>query len=205
VRRAADGGSHYLIYSFNRRLLVLNGFLQAVNGLFDLAQISGNERARALFAAGDAAARIEVPRHDTGAWSLYALGGRESELSYHRLVRDFLRGACQRTTAQVYCSAADRFTRYLLESPRIELLAPRGPRRAGRDIQIRYRLSKISRVSLRVLRGSQTVYFRRFLSVPYGRRSFSWRPRSPGRYRLRLEAADLRNHHTVRFAAIRIR
>src|SRR4051812_3635406 len=57
VRVAADGGSHYLIYSFDPGLRVLNGFLQAITGLYDFARISGNSTARSLWKQGDRAAR----------------------------------------------------------------------------------------------------------------------------------------------------
>jgi len=195
VRVAADGGNHYLIYSFNPRLRVLNGFLQAVSGLHDFARASNEPRALDLFEAGDRAARQAVPRYDTGAWSLYARPGRESDLGYHRLVRDFLGNLCERTTAPVYCDAEQRFTRYLEEEPRLELASVRRGR-ARRPLPIRFRLSKVSRVSIRVTRGGRLAFFSR-RTVGYGRRAFVFRPRVGGRYQVRLEAADLRNHHRV--------
>ena len=195
VRVPADAGNHYLIYSFNPRLRVLNGFLQAVNGLHDFARASNEPRALALFEAGDRAAREAVPRFDTGAWSLYASRGRESDLGYHRLVRDFLGNLCERTEAPVYCDSEKRFTRYLYEHPRLELSSPRGAR-AGRPLRIRFRLSKISRVSIRITRAGRLALYSR-QTLGYGRRAFSFRPRAGGRYGIRLEAADLRNHHRV--------
>ena len=116
VRVRAGSGAHYLIYSFAPGLRVLNGFLQALVGLHDFATLSGDPLARRLFEAGDARARREVPRYDTGRWSLYTLG-RQSDLNYHRLVRDFLRSLCSRTRTGVYCRTADRFTRYLSNPP----------------------------------------------------------------------------------------
>ena len=56
---------------------------------------------------GDRAARREIPRYDTGAWSLYASGGAESDLGYHRLVRDFLQSLCERTKAGAYCGRGE--------------------------------------------------------------------------------------------------
>jgi len=195
VRVPADAGNHYLTYSFNPRLRVLNGFLQAVSGLHDFARASSEPRALALFEAGDRAARQAVPRFDTGAWSLYASPGRESDLGYHRLVRDFLGNLCERTEAPVYCNSEQRFTRYLYEHPRLVLSSTRSGR-AGRSLPIRFRLSKISRVSIRVTRGRRLAFFSR-QTLGYGRRAFSFTPRARGRYQIRLEAADLRNHHRV--------
>ena len=45
---------------------------------------------------------------DTGAWSLYQLGGAESDLSYHELLTGFLRNLCDRTATAVYCATATR-------------------------------------------------------------------------------------------------
>ena len=66
--------------------------MQSLVGLYDVAQITGDPRAAQLFADGDRAARAEVPRFDTGAWSLYSRDAitRESDLHYHTLLRDFL-------------------------------------------------------------------------------------------------------------------
>ena len=99
VRAPSTSGSgrHYLIYSFSSGLRVLNGFLQSLVGLYDFAAATKDRRAERLFKAGDRAARREIPRYDTGAWSLYASGGAESDLGYHRLVRDFLQSLCDRT------------------------------------------------------------------------------------------------------------
>ena len=202
VRVGAEGGDHFLLYSFNPGLRVLNGHLQAVIGLHDFAQASQEPRALALLASGEAAARAAVPRHDTGAWSLYAYPGRESDLGYHRLVRDFLRGLCERTAQPVYCDTTERFTAYLYEEPRLEPLPIRRPR-ARAWVRVPFRLSKISRVSFGVRHGRRLVAAQR-TTVPYGVRSFGWRPARPGRYRVRLEAADLRNHHVVRYATMTV-
>jgi hypothetical protein len=197
----ADGGAHFLLYSFDSGLRVLNGHLQAVIALHDFAQATQDARALALFQAGETAARAAVPRHDTGAWSLYAYPGRESDLGYHRLVRDFLRGLCERMGQPVYCDTAERFTAYLDQGPRLELLDVRRAR-ARSPVRLRFRLSKRSRVSVGVTRGGRLLFAQRRLLQPYGLGSFTWTPSRPGRYRVRLEAADLRNHHVVRYRSV---
>ena len=85
VRDTTPDGAFYVIYSFAPDLLVLNAHLQAVIGLYDFAQLTGDPRAQALYTAGESEARVAVPRYDTGKWSLYSLQ-RESDLSYHELV-----------------------------------------------------------------------------------------------------------------------
>ena len=63
-----------------------------------------------------AAARASSPRtsgdFDTGAWTLYDLGGAEADLNYHRLAARFAQGVCTRALARGFCPAAARFARY---------------------------------------------------------------------------------------------
>lgn len=203
VRVHANGGRHYLIYSFSPGLRVLNGFLQSLIGLYDYAELRDSPKARTLFWAGDRAARREVPRFDTGAWSLYSQGGVESDLSYHRLVRDFLRGLCARTRAAVYCRTEGRFTRYLSEPTRVRMgVSSRA--RARRPTYIRFVLSKRSCVNLVISRGNAVVSNRTTV-FPYGRHSWMFVAPSRGTYRLRLDARDARNHHTVVERTLRVR
>jgi hypothetical protein len=98
VRVATPAGAHYLLYSFAPGLRVLNAFTQSLNGLHDFAALANDAEGRALFAAGEAQLRGELPEYDTGGWSRYSLGGRDADVSYHTLARDFLRNLCQRLT-----------------------------------------------------------------------------------------------------------
>ncbi|HEV7753387.1 MAG TPA: D-glucuronyl C5-epimerase family protein [Baekduia sp.] len=101
VRVATPAGAHYLQYSYAPELHIANGFTQALNGLHDFAALAHDAEGQGLFAAGEAQLRSELPGFDTGAWSLYAKPGVESDLGYHRLLRDFLRGLCDRLTDDV--------------------------------------------------------------------------------------------------------
>ena len=203
VRVHANGGRHYLIYSFSSGLRVLNGFLQSLIGLHDYAALEDSPKARALFEAGDRAARREVPRFDTGAWSLYSLGGAESDLSYHRLVRDFLRGLCERTGAGVYCRTQERFTNYLSEHTRVRMgVSSRA--RARRATYIRFTLSKRSCVNLVISRGGRVISNRTAV-FPYGRHAWAFVPPAAGEYAVKLDARDARNHHTVVERTLRVR
>jgi hypothetical protein len=191
---ATGSGRHYLIYSFATGLRVLNGFLQSLVGLHDLADATGDSRARRLFRDGDRAARREIPRYDTGAWSLYAAGGSESDLGYHRLVRDFLSSLCERTERGAYCAPARRFDRYLHERTRVGFGGVRGVR-AGGVASIRFTLSKLSCVTVRVRRGGRLVHVRK-LVMPRGLRSLTYAPPRAGRYTVQVQAVDLLNHYT---------
>jgi hypothetical protein len=105
-------GTRYLQYSFAPHTYILNAVLQSLIGLYDYAHLSGDALAKRLFTAGDREARAEVPSYDTGTWSLYEPGVKDS-LDYHELVTEFLQELCQRTGASVYCRTAQRFQSYL--------------------------------------------------------------------------------------------
>jgi len=104
-------GNHYAEYSFDPRLRIINGFVQALNGLWDARPHTA--LARTLFVRGDREARRALPWFDTGRWSYYSNRRTLSTLGYHVLLRDFLRELCGRTRTRIYCSKASRFTAYL--------------------------------------------------------------------------------------------
>ncbi|MFL5896620.1 MAG: D-glucuronyl C5-epimerase family protein, partial [Thermoleophilaceae bacterium] len=202
IRVRGHVGPHYLIYSFAPGQRVGNAFLESLVGLYDYAQVSGDRTARTLFDKGDREARWEVPRLDTGAWSLYELGGAESDLNYHRVIRDFLRNLCDRTQIQLYCATADRFTAYLYERPVVAVVGPQTAR-AGKPTRIAIRVSKISCVTIWVFRGKRVVdqptwYF------PHGVHSFAYTPPGPGAYRIKAVAHDLLNHQAIAEAPLRV-
>jgi D-glucuronyl C5-epimerase C-terminus len=96
VRVRTPAGANYAEYTYAPSDRILNGFIQALVGLYDYASITKDPLGLALFEAGDAEARAQVPHYDTGAWSLYDQYG-ESTLSYHELLTEFLQHLCQRT------------------------------------------------------------------------------------------------------------
>ena len=213
VRVATRTGAHYLIYSFAPRLRVLNGFTQAVNGLHDYTELTADPEGLALFAAGEAQLRSELPAYDTGAWSRYSLR-READLHYHRLARDFLRNLCTRLSADAtappavptggalpvaqvpvadpapYCGAAQRWTTYLDQPPAVRLVSRRV--RGGKPASIRLAVTKPAYVTLRLRRGGRTVVALG-AQLGGGVRTLRWRypPRSAGRFSVLLSAKDL--------------
>jgi len=193
VRVETDAGAHYVQYSFWPRLRIANGFVQALVGLYDVARITGDPRAARLFADGEAAARVEVPLYDTGAWSYYSRDAitRESDLHYHVLLRDFLASLCDRTDEPVYCTAVSHFTSYLTIPPEVTLRTTRA--RGGTYRKLRFSLSKISRASVSVTAPSgRTVLSVALGVIGRGTRSVPWRvPRRAGEHTLRVDATDL--------------
>jgi D-glucuronyl C5-epimerase C-terminus len=96
VQVKTPAGSEYAEYTYAPSDRILNGFIQAVIGLYDYTQITKDPLGLKLFEAGDAEARVEVPHYDTGAWSLYDQFS-ESNLNYHELLTEFLQHLCERT------------------------------------------------------------------------------------------------------------
>jgi hypothetical protein len=180
-------GTRFLQYSFAPHLDIINAFLQTLIGLYDYATYSGDQTAWRLFAAGNAEARAEVPRFDTGAWSLYQ-PGLEDDLSYHELVTGFLAQLCSRTRATAYCRTAEHFRAYLHTPPAVKQVTGRGT--AGRPLTLRFRLSKVSHVGIVILRGSRTV-MSTSASFPHGLHGFSVPALRRGTYVVHLAATDL--------------
>jgi hypothetical protein len=96
VRVATPAGATYLEYTYAPQERIINGFIQALNGLYDYAKLTGDPAGARLFEEGDAEARGELPHYDTGAWSMYDQHV-ESNLNYHELLTEFLQDLCKRT------------------------------------------------------------------------------------------------------------
>ncbi len=96
VQVKTPAGSEYAEYTYAPSDRILNGFIQAVVGIYDYTQITQDPLGLKLFEAGDAEARAETPHYDTGAWSLYDQYS-ESNLNYHELLTEFLQHLCERT------------------------------------------------------------------------------------------------------------
>lgn len=217
VRLKTAAGADYLIYSYAGGYRVLNAFTQALNGLYDYASLTGDIAGRTLFAQGEAQLRKELPSYTIGGWSRYSLSGEISDLSYHTLARDFLRGLCTRMKAESappevpptggtttkpatvpvlpgadatpYCSAAERFTDDLKDKPKLTLLSHSV--RAGKPASVRLRVDKPSFVKVAIYRSGSVVAVMT-AHVLGGNRSLRWvKPRFRGTYDVKLRATDL--------------
>jgi hypothetical protein len=184
------GGVHYLEYSFAPRLYIFNGFLQALIGLHDFGKLTGEPRATALFQQAEPEARAEVPLSDIGDWSLYSYRGNESSSDYHELLREFLASMCTRRLGQLYCDYAELYRSYQVDPPELVYTGPEG---AVEDepTSIRFELSKLSAVEVKVMRGSKVV-FSKVATFRRGSGSFSFRPGAPGTLTVQLSAKELR-------------
>src|SRR4051794_8407178 len=205
VRVPAGNGAHYLQYSGLPRLLIINGFVQSLVGLYDFAALTGDATARSLFDAGDLAARQQVPTFDTGAWSLYSRGSTsyESDLGYHKLLRDFLTQLCKRTATVQYCTAEQHFTQYLTTPPALSVL----PRAlvAKKSGKLRFKLSKVSRINLTVRRGATVVATINPGLLGRGTKTINWTaPKRTGAYTVSVIATDLNNNKASASGAVTV-
>jgi hypothetical protein len=178
-------------YSFSG-LVVLNAHLQAALSLGDYAKISGQPEATALAARMRRTAIAMMPRFDTGYWTHYSLG-HESPLRYHLYVIQILRRLALRTGEDYWRTTAVRFDDYTREptlfrvAPLPAVLYPR-PADGFRDVaRVRFWVSKISRVTLRLGGERQTLW------LSHGWHTLYWNPgrRKPGMYTGALSAFDL--------------
>ena len=213
VRVSQSDGDWYALYSFDPRLYVLNGHLQAVNGLRTYGEFApADTAAAARFQAGDKAAKARIASFDTGAWSLYARpswdGGSEANLNYHTLNRDFARNLCKGTGAQAYCEASDHFTRYLKEDPTVDPhRAVPAPATAGRGVRFRFKLSKVGRVGIVVRYGGKT-YLSTSGNFAHGDRYIRWVPpavRDERTYAYTLFARDLAGNTSSATGEVRVK
>ncbi|HEY7962038.1 MAG TPA: D-glucuronyl C5-epimerase family protein [Solirubrobacteraceae bacterium] len=215
VRVATPAGAEYAEYTYAPADHILNGFVQALVGLYDYTQIVQDPLGQQLFEAGDAEARAETPHYDTGGWSRYDQH-EESDLSYHELLAEFLLHLCERTQKgsplapapapkappnpaipgdDIYCATAQRFTADIHTPPALALLTKsvRGGTRAG----VQFSLSKVSAVSMTVSLAGHTVWTNS-ATVEGGRPRLLWvTPTKAGVYTVAIGATDLAGNHAA--------
>jgi hypothetical protein len=208
VRVVTPTGSHYLEYTYAPSERILNGFIQSLVGLYEYTKLTGDPLGQQLFEAGDAQARAEVPRYDTGAWSKYDQSS-ESDLNYHELLAEFLEHLCEKTgkgepltptTGQIpgdeiYCTTATNFRADEKTPPVLALLTQnlKTSERAG----VQLKLSKISTVSMTITLGAKTVWTNT-VTVEGGKPRLLWvTPAKAGIYSVVLRAKDLAGNEEV--------
>ena len=182
LARPLAGGQWVRLYSFSD-MAVLNAQLQAIHSVAEYAELAGDDAARAYAVELRKAARALLPRFDTGAWSLYALDGRESPLNYHDYVVALLRRLTVKTGEPDWRAVAARFAEYRRHSPVLQIT--RFSYR--KNTRVVFRLSKVSRVTVRV--GDDVLSVVR----PRGTHVLTWKPKrsGPGVYNVLVSAVDL--------------
>ncbi|MDO8209378.1 D-glucuronyl C5-epimerase family protein [Conexibacter sp. CPCC 206217] len=197
-----SSGRRFLLYSFAPSQQVINGFVQTLVGLNDYWEISRDARARTLFKAGERQARLDLAATDTGAWSLYQIGGAEADLNYQTEVTTFIHNLCDRSEIAFWCQADRRFSGYLKAPPELELLTTRV--RAGSTALVRFEVSKMSKVGLTIRRDGATA-LATSATVSRGPHGYAWKvPSAPGTYDLVLSGTDLAGNYGTTKATITV-
>jgi hypothetical protein len=95
---------------------ILNGFIWASWGVYDLALATKNGRARKLWSDSIATLKANLHRYDTGYWSLYEQSGMRLKMLaspfYHRLHIVQLRVTAKLTGDEFFSDYADQWERY---------------------------------------------------------------------------------------------
>jgi hypothetical protein len=216
VRVVTPTGSHYLEYTYAPSERILNGFIQSLVGLYEYTKLTGDPLGQQLFEAGDAQARAEVPRYDTGSWSKYDQSS-ESNLNYHELLAEFLEHLCEKTGKgepltpttgqiagdQIYCTTAQNFRADEKTPPVIALVTQN--LKTGERAGVQLTLSKISTVSMTIKLGEKTVW-KNTATVEGGKPRLLWvTPPKEGLYSVTLKARDLAGNEEVASGSIAVR
>lgn len=166
LRVTRNGGNHYIGYSGNTKLYIFNMFAQALDGLHDYSDLANDQNGRDLFEQGLVAARVEMPKSNTGAWSLYSEGGAESNLNYHQVLTEFLGRLCEDTNKEaLFCDLNAKFAADLKTKPVISGVSKKV---RGKRVYVRFTLSKVSTVTVRASGGGSSTAI-----VARGKRTFS--------------------------------
>jgi hypothetical protein len=190
--RALPEGLFVRLYNFSD-LAVLNAQLQSVVSLEDYALALEDPAGQELAGQLRAAAATLLPKFDTGAWTLYALGANESTLDYQRYVIALLKRIGARNKDPFWTDYGNKFAAYE-EVPPVLTPGAAGPPAYPRPVdgfrdnaEVRFALSKVSRVTVEV--GSA----RRTLLVGRGQKSIEIYPGKvpPGTYPVKVTATDL--------------
>jgi heparosan-N-sulfate-glucuronate 5-epimerase len=106
-------------YLVNPPTHILNGFMWALWGVYDYWLACGDESARKLFDRGVLTLIRNLPRYDTGYWSLYEQSGTRLKMLaspfYHRLHIVQLRVMAQLSGEWLFGEIADRWETYSLK------------------------------------------------------------------------------------------
>jgi len=201
VRVNTARGPWYAMYSFDPSGRILNGFLQTLVGLNEMAVRGSNSSASQLFTAAEPVARAAVPNYVRSGWSYYS-PGVWSTTAYQSLTAGFLDELCQRTLQSTYCTAKTRLQRFPLAPPRITVRTHRVA--TGKPSDMSIWISKPASVSITVTVGHRRLKsLRTDWSPGYHRLKRVPIPHAPGTLRVRVEAVDYSGHSAIVTASVK--
>jgi heparosan-N-sulfate-glucuronate 5-epimerase len=116
VQSTTDGRIFYEEFPTDPPHHVLNGFIYAMWGLYDLVRLENDDNARVLWEDGLATLVEWLPQFDMGHWSLYHIGAgmaNPATIAYHKLHIEQLKVMFAITGLAVFEQYATRWERYL--------------------------------------------------------------------------------------------
>jgi len=208
LTRSVSTGPWIRIYAFNNDT-VLNAQLQTIVSLQDYAAATGDQAATSLASQLLVATDALLPRFDTGYWSLYALGGTEAPLEYHKFVVRLLTTLSKRTQDPTLAQYQQKFSNDLRQPPVVKQGAAPGaiypwPQDGYRDYA-RYVVWVSKRSTLRL---NDAPQLGKPVVVSRGWHTLIWSPGrvKPGTYSPTLRAVDVvGNPSDTELAAVEVR
>ena len=206
VRVPQSAGNWYALYSFAPRLYVLNGHLQAVNGLRTYAEFAPRTRRRASASTPATSRRRRASRASTRAHGRCTRGRRGSRARRQASTTTRSTATSRATSAagRERPPTASRPTtsrEYLKKDPTVDpYRAVPSPAVAGKGVKFRFKLSKVGRVGIVVRYGGKT-YLSTSASFQHGERYIRWVPprvSNERTYTYTLFAKDLAGQLRVR-------
>ena len=171
---------HYLQYSFAPRLFIFNAFLQSLIGLLRLRP--GSPTTSAHWGSSEAAepeAREEIPLQRRGRLVALQLRRPRVDGDYHELLREFLQSMCTRRLGAALLRLRQALPRLPDRPARARPDRARMPRPRSEPAAIRFNVSKLSAVEVKVTNPNGKLVFNRLATFRRGDGSFTWTPHGP--------------------------
>ena len=215
ARAIPTGGSGlwFPLYAARPDYRVLNGTLQAVLAMNDLADATGDSTFADAASQGAAAVRAVLPRYTTGGWGRYAIG-EDAPVKYMTLMSAQLQHLGAITGDQAFTAMGQAFASYLrtppvVSGPQQPLKPLRLQRIQGRPyVRLRVRRDKPIRLTIRVTRqaGGAAGVGPFSIDVASGTSAIKVvLPHTSGRYVIRATARDWAGNRVAHVVLARVR
>ena len=194
-----NNGLWFPLYVFAPSYRVLNGHMQAVLSMNDLADATGDDGFADAFSRGVATTKAVLPTYDTGGWGRYAIG-EDAPVKYMTLMATQLKELGQITGDPAFTDMGNKFTADLTTPPVIT-----GPATPPKPLKLKKFKRQKPFIKLRIVRDKPvTLTLRIFtkkgksagvgpfvISVSSGASRIKLNlPTKAGRYSIRADAKD---------------
>jgi len=194
-----NNGLWFPLYVFAPSYRVLNGHMQAVLSMNDLADATGDDGFADAFSRGVATTKAVLPTYDTGGWGRYAIG-EDAPVKYMTLMATQLKELGQITGDPAFTDMGNKFTADLTTPPVIA-----GPAEPPKPLKLKKFKRQKPFIKLRIVRDKPVTLTLRFftkqgksagvgpvvISVSSGASRIKLNlPTKAGRYSIRADAKD---------------